>query len=70
VFRSCLTITSCATIPAQITRDPATKVIKSSLDKKQTLNQKRTRGSSDLPSRCYDNLALESRSSDASSVAT
>jgi hypothetical protein len=31
-FRSCLTI------PARITHDPATKVTKSSLDKKQMLN--------------------------------
>jgi hypothetical protein len=36
-FRSCLTVASCTTIPMQITRDPATKVIKSSLKKKQAL---------------------------------
>jgi hypothetical protein len=28
VFRSCLTVASYTTIPARITRDPATKVIK------------------------------------------
>jgi hypothetical protein len=36
-FRSCLTVASCTTILARITRNPATKVIKSSLDKKQAL---------------------------------
>jgi hypothetical protein len=36
-FRSCLTVTRCNTIPAQIMRDPATQVIKSSLNKKQAL---------------------------------
>jgi hypothetical protein len=33
-----LTIASCTTISAQITRDPTTKVIKSSPDKEQMLN--------------------------------
>jgi hypothetical protein len=37
-FHSCLTVASCTTIPARITRDPATKVIKSSPNKKQALN--------------------------------
>jgi hypothetical protein len=37
-LRSCLTVASCTTIPARITRDPATKVIKSSPDKKQALS--------------------------------
>jgi hypothetical protein len=37
-FHSFLIIASCTTIPARITRDPATKVIKSSPDKKQALN--------------------------------
>jgi hypothetical protein len=37
-FRSCLIVASCTTIPARITRDPATKVIKSSPDKEQALN--------------------------------
>jgi hypothetical protein len=59
-FHSCFTVASCATIPARITRDPATMVTKSSSDKKQTQNRTRTGGSSDLPSRSYDNLALES----------
>jgi hypothetical protein len=36
-FRSYLTVASCTTIPARITRDPVTKVIKSSPDKKQAL---------------------------------
>jgi starvation-inducible outer membrane lipoprotein len=69
-FRSCLTIASCATIPARITRDPATTVINSSLDKKQMLNRTRIGGSFGLPSSSCDNLALESRSCDASSVTT
>jgi hypothetical protein len=69
-FRSCLTVASYTNIPARITRDPATKVIESSLDKEQALNQTRTGGSSDLPSRSCDNLALESYGRDASSVAT
>jgi hypothetical protein len=47
VVRSCLTVASYATIPTRITRDPATTVIKSSLDKKQTLNRTRAGGSSD-----------------------
>jgi hypothetical protein len=55
-----LTVASCTTTPARITRDPATKVIKSSPDKEQTLNYTRTGGSFDLPSRSCDNLALES----------
>jgi hypothetical protein len=42
VFCSCLTVTSCITIPAQITHDPATKVSKSSPDKKQALSYTRT----------------------------
>jgi hypothetical protein len=70
VFRSCLTVASCTTIPMRITRDPAAKVIKSSPVKEQALNQTRTWGSSGLRSRSYDNLALESRSCDTSSVAT
>jgi hypothetical protein len=59
-FHSCLTVAGCTTIPAQIKRNPATKDIKSSSDKKQTPNQTRPRGSSSLPSRSCDNLALES----------
>jgi hypothetical protein len=37
-FRPCLAVASCTTIPARIMRDPATKVIKSSPEKKQALN--------------------------------
>jgi hypothetical protein len=33
-----LTVTSCTTFPAQITRGPATKVINSSPGKEQVLN--------------------------------
>jgi hypothetical protein len=65
-----LTVASCTTIPARIKRNPATKDVKSSSDKKQTPNQTRARESSSLPLRSYDNLALESKSRDTSSVAT
>jgi hypothetical protein len=69
-FRSCLAAANFATIPARIRRalqpPPANQT-------RQGINaepDKKRRGSSDLPSRCYDNLALESRSCAASSVTT
>jgi hypothetical protein len=40
-FHSYLTIASCTTIPAQIKRNPATKDINSSFDKKQMPSQTR-----------------------------
>jgi hypothetical protein len=65
-----LTVASCATIPARITRDLATKVIKLGPDKEEALSQTRVWGSPVLPSRSRDNLALEPRSRDASSITT
>jgi hypothetical protein len=44
VFHSCLTVASCTTIPARITRAPTTMVNKSGPGKEQASNQKRTGG--------------------------
>jgi starvation-inducible outer membrane lipoprotein len=44
VFRFCLTVASCTTIPTRIVRTPATTTNESSSDKEQAPNQTRSGG--------------------------